>query len=103
MDHLECNKIITDFQYGFRQKQNCESQLITTIRDITNSLNKSSQVDDILLDFSKVFDKLDHTVLFFKTAAILHKNDFAQMFAPPLNLLGYLTPQKSQSSSARPS
>ena len=70
MDHLDSNNIITDFQHGFRQKQNCEYQLITTVRDITDSLNKSSQVDAILLDFSKAFDKVDHTVLLSKMHSV---------------------------------
>ena len=66
MDFVDSNNILTDFQHGFRQGRSCESQLITTIRDFSNSLNASSQVDAILLDFSKAFDKVDHSILLSK-------------------------------------
>ena len=60
MDHLDKNNILNKIQHGFRQKRSCETQLITTINDISNCLNKRGQIDSILLDFSKAFDKVDH-------------------------------------------
>ena len=60
MDHLEKYSILIDIQHGFRQKRSCESQLITTINDFSNCLNNKGQIDSILLDFSKAFDKVDH-------------------------------------------
>jgi hypothetical protein len=35
-------------------------QLITTIQDIAKNLSEGKQVDAILLDFSKAFDKVPH-------------------------------------------
>ncbi len=36
------------------------SQLITTIHDLAKGLNDKDQVDAVLLDFSKAFDKVPH-------------------------------------------
>ena len=66
MNHLDSNDILSDHQHGFRQRRSCESQLINTLRDFFNCLDMSSQVDAILLDFSKAFDKVDHSKLLLK-------------------------------------
>ena len=51
-DHLDKFKILNDAQHGFRQNRSCESQLITTLKDFSDCLNKKQQIDAILLDFS---------------------------------------------------
>ena len=63
MNFLDDNDILSHFQHGFRSRRICETQLINTLRDFSNCLDKSSQVDAILLDFSKAFDKVDHSTL----------------------------------------
>jgi len=60
MDHFDKHKFLNDAQHGFRQKRSCETQLISTIDDFSQCLNSKSQIDAILLDFSKAFDKVDH-------------------------------------------
>jgi hypothetical protein len=50
--------ILLDVQHGFRHKRSCESQLIITVQEIVKRLAKGSQVDIILLDFAKAFDKV---------------------------------------------
>ena len=52
MDHLEQHSLLNEFQHGFRQNRSCETQLITTVRDFTDCLNKKQQIDAVLLDFS---------------------------------------------------
>ena len=42
------------------KKRSCESQLIETTQDLANGLNRREQIDCILLDFSKAFDKVPH-------------------------------------------
>ena len=69
INFLEDHSILSNIQHGFRKNRSCESQLITTIRDFANCLNNKQQVDAILLDFSKAFDKVDHLRLLQK----LHK------------------------------
>jgi len=66
MQHLEELRIITDSQHGFHQHRSCETQLILTIDDLSRSLDNSEQVDAILLDFSKAFDKVPHLHLLYK-------------------------------------
>ena len=60
MGHLDNNHLLSDVQHGFRKKRSCESQLILTIQDLANGLNDGEQIDAILLDFSKGFDKVVH-------------------------------------------
>ena len=68
MDHLDDKGYLNCFQHCFRQNRSCESQLITTVvrDDFANCLNEQGQIDAILLDFSKVFDKVDHRKLLSK-------------------------------------
>ena len=48
------------------KKRSCVSQLIVTLNDFANCLKNSQQIDAILLDFSKAFDKVDHEGLILK-------------------------------------
>lgn len=66
MSHYDRNNILTNAQHGFRKKRSCETQLIVTIHDIASKLSKGNQVDIILLDFSKAFDKVPHLRLLHK-------------------------------------
>ena len=66
MYHLDVNKILIEVQHGFRKGRSCETQLITTVNDFAHALNEGQQLDTIILDFSKAFDKVDHTKLFLK-------------------------------------
>ena len=60
MKHLNDNNILSDEQHGFRNNRFCESQLLITINDFATRLNDKEQIDTILLDFSKAFDKVNH-------------------------------------------
>jgi hypothetical protein len=51
-DHLESNGILSDSQHGFRKRRSCETQLILTVDDLANVIDKGGQTDTILLDFS---------------------------------------------------
>ena len=53
-------------QHGFRRKRSCETQLVTTIQKIAQNLTSKGQVDVILLDFAKAFDKVPHRRLLHK-------------------------------------
>ncbi|MEW8548082.1 MAG: reverse transcriptase family protein, partial [Candidatus Thiodiazotropha sp.] len=67
MKHFDKHQILTDKQHGFRRRRSCESQLITTIEGIASKLRSGrDQVDIILLDFSKAFDKVPHQRLLHK-------------------------------------
>ena len=42
------------------------SQLILTVRDLASSMDLKEQIDLILLDFNKAFDKVPHERLLYK-------------------------------------
>ena len=66
MKHLQMNNIITDCQHRFRAKRSTESQLILSIHDLTNSLDKCKSDHVNVLDFAKAFDKVPHRRLLAK-------------------------------------
>ena len=57
---FEDNQILCDQQHGFRKHRSCESQLLTTVQDLASGIDNSQQIDAILLDFSKAFEKVPH-------------------------------------------
>ena len=63
MSHLDSHNILTDRQHGFRTQHSCNTQLIQTIHDFAQSLDKRKQTDVIIMDFSKAFDVVPHTRL----------------------------------------
>ena len=65
-DHLDEFQVLDNAQHGFRKRRSCATQLINTLKDFADCLNKSEQIDAILLDFSKAFDKVDHEGLLLK-------------------------------------
>ena len=64
--HLNQCNILYDLQHGFRQKRSCETQLIQLVEDLVWQLVQGKQIDLVLLDFSKAFDKVNHLNLLFK-------------------------------------
>ena len=66
MFHLEQHDILTDNQHGFRKRRSCDTQLLITINDIAKSVENRKQIDAILLDFSKAFDRVPHQRLLVK-------------------------------------
>ena len=59
--HLNKNDIITSKQHGFRAGMSCETQLIEALEDWSSVMDEgSSQIDVIVLDFSKAFDMVPH-------------------------------------------
>ena len=60
ISYFERNNILTDCQHGFRKHRSCETQLILMINDLSRGLNDKQQIDAILLDFSKAFDRVPH-------------------------------------------
>ena len=64
--HLCDLGILVRNQHGFRSGLSCETQLVEAIHDWTSVLDVTGQVDMVLLDFSKAFDKVPHQRLLYK-------------------------------------
>ena len=65
--HLEKHDILNDCQHGFRAKRSCELQILTLYHEMAASLDKKTQTDMVILDFSKAFDRVPHQRLLKKT------------------------------------
>ena len=61
--HPAANDIISYLQHGFRAGFSCETQLILAVQDWASILNNHGQVDVLMLDFKKAFDKVSHAKL----------------------------------------
>lgn len=64
--HLDEQGVLYDLQHGFREKRSCETQLVMLVEDRTRGASVGKQTDLILLDFSKAFDKVNHSKLLWK-------------------------------------
>ena len=57
-------------QHGFRQQYSCESSLAGFTQELAEHLDNGKQVDAILVDFSKAFDTVPHSILMEKFSAM---------------------------------
>ena len=64
--HLDGQGLMYDLQHGFREKLSCETQLIMLVEDLARNAGLGKQTDLILLDFSKAFEKVNHSKLIWK-------------------------------------
>ena len=60
MNHLDIHNLLYPLQHGFRSKLSCETQLLTFTKECFDSMASGKQTDVAVMDFSKVFDKVDH-------------------------------------------
>ena len=63
MDFLESNNSLFDMQYGFRPGRSCEHALLKAQSILLNSLSKRQISLLLLIDFSKAFDMVEHSIL----------------------------------------
>ena len=62
-EFLSENKILTQFQSGYRAGHNCVSALIKVSEDIRSELDRNKITFLTLLDHSKAFDTINHKIL----------------------------------------
>ena len=65
-NHLGVHNLLCDEQYGFRSKRSTSTAIFNYIKNIINDINNRKIVGAIYLDFSKVFDSINHTRLYNK-------------------------------------
>ena len=70
VNFLHENNLFNPDQHGFRIGRSCLSQLLAHYDRIVSLLESGVNVDTIYLDFSKAFDKVDHTILLKKLSLI---------------------------------
>ena len=66
MKHFEKFDILADQQHGFRKGRSCETQLSVLVDDLQKILDRKSQADLVIMDFSKAFDTVPHQRLLVK-------------------------------------
>ena len=60
--YAEVNKILFDFQFGFRRPHSTTLALIQFTVDIRNILDEGNHVISIFIDLTKAFDTVDHEI-----------------------------------------
>src|SRR6266851_2505507 len=63
MDFVLNNNILSDAQFGFRPKLNCEVALLEFINNISSNLEKNNFSLAVFLDISKAFDTIDFEIM----------------------------------------
>ena len=66
MSHADKYNILYPFQHGFHKFRSCETQLIEFTVDVTRNLDDGKQTDVLIMDFSKAFNKVSHSLLIHK-------------------------------------
>ena len=64
--YLEINHLLPESQHGFRPNRSTVSQLLEQYDQILDALGNKYNIDIIMLDYSKAFDKINHSILLFK-------------------------------------
>ena len=63
MNFLNSNSTLFEGQYGFRAKRSCEHALLNAQHTILSNLSKKQITLLLLIDFSKAFDMVEHSIL----------------------------------------
>ena len=66
MSHANTQNSMYPLQHGFQRRLSCELQLIEFIDDVTKNQDQGKQTDCLIMDFSKAFDKVSHSLIIHK-------------------------------------
>ncbi|MCG7869528.1 MAG: reverse transcriptase family protein, partial [Candidatus Thiodiazotropha taylori] len=66
VEHMNSHDLLYELQHGFRENRSCETQLAMLVEDLARNVSEGKQTDLVLLDFSKAFDKVNHSKLLWK-------------------------------------
>ena len=83
MSYIQRNKILYNYQFGFRKLYFTTIALIEFSDNDHRPLDDGNYVIGILIDFTKAFDTVDHEILFHKLYRYGirgHANDFFRSY-----------------------
>ena len=63
ISHLDGNKLLYEYQFGFQKGKSIHLAIMMLVDKITEALDQGETVVGVLLDFSQAFDTVDHNIL----------------------------------------
>lgn len=72
VSYLNESALLVDNQSGFRAKHSCITALVDVVEDLRSALDDRNVSILVLLDHSKAFDTIDHSILTFKLRNFFH-------------------------------
>lgn len=63
VNFLEHNKVLTEFQHGFRSSHSTETAILQFVNNVYKYLERKSYLIGVFIDLSKAFDSLNHKIL----------------------------------------
>ena len=63
ISHINDNKLLYEYQFGFQKGKSTYLAIMMLVDKITEALDQGESVVGVFLDFSKAFDTVDHNIL----------------------------------------
>ena len=63
ISHINDNKLLYEYQFGFQKGKSTHLAIMMLVDKITEAFDQGENVVGVFLDFSKAFDTVDHNIL----------------------------------------
>ena len=77
LQHINCNKLLSDFQSAYRPHHSTETALLKVTNDLPSAMDGKISVL-VLLDLSAAFDTIDHAILLHRLHNVFGFGDTVQ-------------------------